>query len=942
MKILYVEDNPLDVELTTRELARGIPGLDLAVRTTVAAGAAELEAQADYDAVLTDLRLPDGSGLDIVNLVRARKLASAVVVLTGQGDEEIAVAAIKAGADDYVAKREGYSRRLPQLVLAAVDRVHVENTRKAGRLRVLYAEHNQADIELTRRHLAQRAPHIHVDTVYSAAEVLARLPAHPGGGAPYDVVMLDFGLPDGNAIELLKVMRDERHLDIPVVLVTGQGDEEIAAQVLRLGASDYIVKHGGYLFEVPVALENAHAQAGLARERAALERRLVEMDAVYHVAHALLTAQTQAEAVDILLNQAMAALQTDAAAVWLLDGARTMLYTVAASGWCANCRSTQLAHDRSSTGSMLGSALGSAVPRVERDIRTLPNLSDPLASCAPPGWSGCWVPIRTPRASVGVLFVSLALPRIIGGEQARLLLSLAEMAGSMIERLRLLDEARAQARAQAALTQQIVNTVPEGLALVDSDGQILLANPAAEQFLGKLCPTEAVPQPGTIVRLGPWPLAEILVPDSGWREFEHQGRTYTLSCRQVEPAEPASAWVLVLADLTGQRMQQRYQEIQERLATVGQLAAGIAHDFNNVLGVITVYADILLAAPNFDLKQQSQLATVFDQAQHAANLVRQILDFSRRAVMERSRLDLFPLLNEQVKLLRRTLPENIELQLQADQVQLPVDADPTRLRQVLMNLAINARDAMPDGGRLFFRVSTVDVGPGRSPAPLPDMAPGRWLCLVAEDTGTGIAPEHLPHIFEPFFTTKAPGAGTGLGLAQVYGIVKQHGGAIDVSSTPGQGTRFRLYLPLAAAIGEQGSPAAAAPPLGKGEWILLVEDNPELRAAVGDSLEGQGYHVLKAPDAEAAMAAAGGAGHAIDLVLTDLVMPGINGVEMFTALRPLHPCAKLIVMTGHPLTEARMAVLDNIGSWIQKPFALNSLLRKVRLLLDAPRLPPCV
>ena len=155
----------------------------------------------------------------------------------------------------------------------------------------------------------------------------------------------------------------------------------------------------------------------------------------------------------------------------------------------------------------------------------------------------------------------------------------------------------------------------------------------------------------------------------------------------------------------------------------------------------------------------------------------------------------------------------------------------------------------------------------------------------------------------------------------------------------------RVGPPLPVWLGRSGlgwrSDAAAAPPLGKGEWILLVEDNPELRAAVGDSLEGQGYHVLKAPDAEAAMAAAGGAGHAIDLVLTDLVMPGINGVEMFTALRPLHPCAKLIVMTGHPLTEARMAVLDNIGSWIQKPFALNSLLRKVRLLLDAPRLPPC-
>jgi signal transduction histidine kinase/DNA-binding response OmpR family regulator len=934
MKILYVEDNPLDIELTSRELSRGIPTLKLAVRTTVAAGAAVLEEQGDYDVVLTDLRLPDGSGLDIVNLVRARNLASAVVVLTGQGDEEIAVAAIKAGADDYVAKREGYSRRLPQLVLAAVDRFRVETTRKAGMLRVLYAEHNQADIELTRRHLAQRAPHIQVDTVYSAAEVLAQLPAAAGSESAYDVLLLDFGLPDGDAIELLKVLRNERRLDIPVVLVTGQGDEEIAAQVLRLGASDYIVKHGGYLFEVPVALENAHARAGLARERAALERRLAEMDAVYHVAHALLTAQTQEEAVGILLHQAMAALQTPAAAVWLLDSAQEALRTAATSGWCECFGSAQLARDASIAGSVLGSRLGSPAPRVERDIRAIPNLPELLASCAPTGWGGCWVPIRTPRALVGVLFLSVALPRTIDGEQARLLLSLAEMAGSMIERLRLLDEAHVQ----AALTQQIVDTVPEGLALVDSSGQILLANPAAEQLLTRLGQTAVGTPPGAIARLGPWPLSEILARGKRWQEFEHQGRTYTVSCRQVVPADPHSAWVLVLADLTNQRVQQRYQEVQERLATVGQLAAGIAHDFNNVLGVITVYADILLAAPNLEMKQQSQLATIFDQAHHAANLVRQILDFSRRAVMERSRIDLFPLLNEQVELLRRMLPENIDLQLQVDQMQLEVDADPTRLRQVLMNLAINARDAMPEGGRLSFYAATIDVGPGHSPMPLPDMAPGAWLYLAVEDTGTGIATEHLPHIFEPFFTTKAPGAGTGLGLAQVYGIVKQHGGALDVTSTLGKGTCFRLFLPLAAAAGEPPCPPAAAPPAGRGEWILLVEDNAELRTAVAISLESQGYRVVAEPHAEAALAAARAAGHPIDLVLTDLVMPGMSGIEMFAALRPTQPYAKLIVMTGHPLTEARMAILENIGSWIQKPFALNSLLRKVRLQLDAPRL----
>ncbi len=934
MRILYVEDNPLDVELTQRELSRAIPALDLQVRTTLAAGAAELHAATGYDVVLTDLRLPDGSGLDIVNQVRARRLNCAVVVLTGQGDEEIAVAAIKAGADDYVAKREGYSRRLPQLVLAAIDRFRLETTRKAGLLRVLYAEHNQADIELTRRHLAQRAPHIQVDTVYSAAEVLARLPVAPGAAAAYnasyDVLLLDFGLPDGNAIELLKVVRGERRLDIPVVLVTGQGDEEIAAQVLRLGASDYIVKHGGYLFEVPVALENAHAQAGLARERAALERRLAEMDAVYHVAHALLTAQTQEEAVGILLHQAMAALQTQAAAVLLLDGAEGTLQAAAASGWCARLPSVTLEQDAS----IAGRVLDSASPRMEPEVCAMPGLREPLASSAPPGWGGCWVPIRTPRARVGVLFVSVPLPRTIADEQARLLLSLAEMAGSMIERLRLLHEARLQGE----LTQQIVNTVPDGLALVGSSGQILLANPAAEELLARLGAATAG-RPTAITDLGDQLLGELIVRGRGWQEFDHQGRTYTLLSRHVDPADPESASVLVLADITRQRELQRYHEVQERLATIGQLAAGIAHDFNNVLGVITVYSDILSAAPNLEISQQKQLATIIDQAHHAANLVRQVLDFSRRSVMERSRVDLFPLLNEQIKLLRRTLPENIDLQFEADQTHLVVDADPTRLRQVLMNLAINARDAMPEGGRLSYRAGSIEVGPDHSPPPLPDMQAGRWLYLEVADTGTGIAPEHLPHIFEPFFTTKSPGAGTGLGLAQVYGIVKQHDGAIDVSSIPGQWTRFCVYLPLAAAVDSIEEVKAAQPPGGRGELILLVEDNNELRMAIAESLEGMGYNVLAAPHAEAALGAVAQTRRLIDLVLTDLVMPGINGLELFAALRPAHPSAKLIVMTGHPLTEARMAILESLGSWIQKPFALNTLTYKVRLQLDAQRSP---
>jgi PAS domain S-box-containing protein len=1048
MKLLYIEDSPLDVELTRRELLLAIPDLSLTVAGTVTSGMAELQARADYDLVLTDLRLPDGSGLDIVNYVREHSLHCAVIVLTGQGDEEIAVAAIKAGADDYVAKRSGYALRLPHLIQAALGRFRAEIARKSGLLRVLYAEHNEADIELTRRHLVQRAPHIQLETVYSAAEVLGRLSLAGGEDPRCDVLLLDFSLPDDNALDLLRVLRHERRLDLPVVLVTGQGDEEVAAQVLRLGAADYIVKHAGYLFELPIALENAFAQASLARERAALrasearfrrlaenaadliysvsfvperrfeyvspaaialtgytpeehyadpdlgfkiihpgdrhllenagsgalefsrplvlrwvrkdgavlwteqrntpvfneegqlvgiegiarditdsmndklalEQQLTELEAIYGVSNALRTAQTEDAAVTILVDQALAALKTSAAAVWLYDPARGRLHVAAASGWCAALRHTQLAPGES----IAGEVFATAAPRVEATIVDIPNLGEPLRSCAPQGWGGAWLPIHTSSEIVGILFVAVEGPRTIAGEQVKLLHSLSEMAGSIIQRLRLLHEAQVQAE----LMQQIVNTMPDGLALLDSRGHVLLANPAANQLLSRLGAAGGE----RIVALGERQLDEILAGGSVWQEIEHNGGIYLINCSPIDPEGPSTLWVLVLADVTDQRQQQRYQETQDRLATVGQLAAGIAHDFNNVLGVITVYSEILLSVPNLTEKQHNYLTTVIDQAQHAARLVRQVLDFSRQSVMERSQVDLYPLLNEQIKLLRHTLPENIDLQLYAERKHLVVHADPTRLRQVVMNLAINARDAMPEGGRLAFTLARSDVAPGD--APLPGVEPGAWLRLEVEDTGSGIAPEHLPHIFEPFFTTKAPGAGTGLGLAQVYGIVMQHGGAIDAESTPGKGTRFTMYLPLVEAGAETHSSGSTAPVTGGGESLMVVEDNVELREAIADSLTRLGYHVITAPDAETAVTLATEIRRPLDLVLTDLVLPGANGVEMYASLQRRHPHVRLIVMTGHPLTEARMAILRNIDNWIQKPFTLASLAARVRSLLD--------
>ena len=1062
MNILYVEDDSVDVELARRALRQA--NVQVISASTVEEAMATLthggEPSPQFDLVLTDLRLPDGTGLDILYAIRQAQLPLPVVVLTGQGDEDVAISAIKAGADDYITKRGDYHHRLPDIVRAAAERFRQQSLRRQGSLRVLYAEQDPASSERTRRHLAQHAPHIRLDVVGSGQEVLRRLPHVPSTASgevndragEYDVLLLDFNLPDVSALELLKVIHDERRLNVPVVLVTSQGNEEVAVQALRLGATGYIVKHAGYLTELPIAIENANYHARLAREQAALrsseerfrrlaenapdliyryvlapqprleyvspaavqltgytpedhyadpdlvfkitepadrpllaeaisgkipfgepmilrwrhrngstvwaeqrnapifdssgrltaiegiardvtqtietmatlQQRLGELEALHHLSNALRTAQTQDAAVTILLSQTVAAMQTDAAAIWLWEPQSERLCIAAASGWCQAFQGARIAPGEGITGRVFVTAEA----HVEPHILNNPQLAEVLRSLTPPGWGAGWAPIRTSDAIVGVLFVALPLPRQVTPEQIRLLVSLAEIAGSIIQRLQLLE----QAQDQAELTQQIVNTVPEGLVLVAGSGCILLANAAGESLLrelGDIRPHDEV------AAIGGYPMREIPAPEKGWQELTYGSRTFILNARPVEPQAAATSWVLVLDEVTQEREQQRYQEAQDRLATVGQLAAGLAHDFNNVLGVISVYADVLLMAPNLTPRQQQQLATIADQTHHAGDLVRQILDFSRRSVMERSDVDMYQLLNEQVRLLRHTLPETIELKLNVQQNHLVVNADPTRLRQVLMNLALNARDAMPGGGTLSFTLGSVDVAPeDNRPAPLPDVQPGVWLRLEVADTGTGIAAAHLPHIFEPFFTTKPPGLGSGLGLAQVYGIVKQHGGAIGVATLPSQGTTFTLYLPLAAIAPTLAAAQPVLPARGGSECILLVEDNGELREALAQSLASLGYRVLEAHDAATALDLAKKAPGGIDLVLTDLVLPDANGVELFQALEPSQPQAKVIVMTGHPITEARMDALKHIAHWIEKPFAFNTVAAKVRLVLN--------
>ncbi|MFH1019280.1 MAG: PAS domain S-box protein, partial [Pseudomonadota bacterium] len=268
MRILYLDDNQADVNLTRRALASTS---SLEVAPDLATALALLASPSPpYEVALSDLRLPDGSGLDLLAHVRTRKLPLAVVILTASGDQDSAVAALKAGADDYLIKHGDYLKRLPETLARAQAHFRETGAGRTRALRVLYAEDNPLDVELTRHHLLHYAPHLQLEVLSSGAELLNRLPDTSAADPPCEILLLDFKLPDTNALELIKIIREERELDLPVVVVSGQGNEEVVADAMRLGVEDYLVKHGGYLFELPATLERAHRQAQLRREHEAL------------------------------------------------------------------------------------------------------------------------------------------------------------------------------------------------------------------------------------------------------------------------------------------------------------------------------------------------------------------------------------------------------------------------------------------------------------------------------------------------------------------------------------------------------------------------------------------------------------------------------------------------------------------------------------------------
>ncbi|HVL69972.1 MAG TPA: PAS domain S-box protein [Vicinamibacterales bacterium] len=393
----------------------------------------------------------------------------------------------------------------------------------------------------------------------------------------------------------------------------------------------------------------------------------------------------------------------------------------------------------------------------------------------------------------------------------------------------------------------------------------------------------------------------------------------------------------MVQDVTEQRRLEEELRQAQKMEAVGRLAGGIAHDFNNILTIILGNCDEALEALPAGHPQRQNVVDISEAAERAALLTRQLLAFSRRQILRPEEIDLNAVVEKMTGMLRRVIGEDVSLLTCLDPAPALVLVDPGQVQQILLNLCINARDAMPGGGTITLETTRMEVG-SRELLRDPSMQPGPHVALIVRDTGVGITDEIKRHVFEPFFTTKELGKGTGLGLATVYGIVRQSRGGIYFDTTPGGGTAFTVAFPAIA------GPPAAGPPVrtaheradtGVG-CVLLAEDEPAVRALAQRALTGSGYKVLEASSGEEALTLAAAHSGPIELLVTDVVMPGMNGPELATRVRALRPEIRVLYMSGYSETLA----LDSFNagddvSFLQKPFSIGEIRARVRSLLDA-------
>jgi two-component system, cell cycle sensor histidine kinase and response regulator CckA len=637
--------------------------------------------------------------------------------------------------------------------------------------------------------------------------------------------------------------------------------------------------------------------------------------------------------------------------VLLLDADGVTLRTGAAPSLPANyCAAID--------GTRIGSDVGSCGTAVYRKQAVIVSdiASDPLweryrGLALPHGLRACWsTPIAAQSGAVlGTFAVYYREPRTPEAQHLQSITHATNLAGIAIEH----DRAKLQLRAAEDRYRTLVERLPAitYIAELGAGGRWHYVSPQIESILG-FAPAEWLAEPMNWMNHIHADDREIALAaerrfqethelfQAEYRMFARDGRMLWFRDEGVMLRETDDRSVLmqgVMYDVTGHKRLEDQLRHSQKMEAVGQLAGGVAHDFNNLLMLIQAHNERLRERIAAGDPAHEDALEIERAVTRAASLTRQLLAFSRKQVLDAKVLNLNTVLTDVVRMLDRLIPNHIEVRTAQAAVLGRIKADPGQIEQMILNLAVNARDAMPHGGRLTLETKNVEVDEAYARA-YEGVPIGQYVMLAVSDTGVGMDSQTQARIFEPFFTTKEPGKGTGLGLATVYGVVKQMGGAIWVRSEPGQGTSFDIYLPQVDAAVERPAPEGrTAPEAAQSgtETVLLVEDQDGIRDLVREFLQRKGYEVLQANDGDHALRIADEHKNPIHLLVTDIVMPNVGGRELARRLTKARPNMKVLFMSGYP---DHVSLSGEVGgehaAVLQKPFMLDTLARKVRGLLD--------
>lgn len=772
-------------------------------------------------------------------------------------------------------------------------------------LRVLILEDREDDAELVLLELRRGGfvpEHLRVGTAGEFAAALDR---------NWDVIVADFTLPSFSGIDALTQLR-ARGLPTPFIFILGSIGEEVAVAARRADAQDYIFKEDLKRLVPTIERELRKTAARHEKEHAEAERE---------------RAKWQAQKIITIVSEAIVAVDSDQRIVIFNPAAESLFGYASAEA--------------------IGQPLELLLPlsAVGGHRRHVENFAGgPVATR--------WMNERgtvTGRRRDGTEFAAEVSIAKFAEEGRSLFIAVVR---DITKRRRI----EAELHNKTQLLSAVINQMPHAIVAMDMDRRLTLWNPAAEELFG-FTAGEALGQR----------YDELLVPaeerqqfDRAWkalhaaepvrkraeRRLHKNGRTVDVEISGVGLSGPKGEFrgsVGMLEDVTEQRAIQRQLQQAQRLEAVGQMTGGLAHDFNNLLAIVIGNLDLIVSRLDADpdAKRMADAATA--AALRGADLTRQMLAFARRQSLSAEPIDLNAIVANTIDLLRRTLGEQIEIRLDLAEGLWPTLADPSQVESAVVNLALNARDAMAGGGVLTIETANKRFDAAYA-AKNVDVKPGDYTMLVVSDTGAGIAPEILDRVFDPFFTTKEPGKGTGLGLAMVYGFAKQSGGHVKIYSEIDCGTSLKLYLPRADAPVAHERLEAGMGPIRGNERVLLVEDNPGVRETAVAMLEELGYRVRVAAEAEEALGWLD-RGEPVDLLFTDIVMPGVmNGRELAAEAAKRRPGLKVLFTTGF----AEAAVQNGNGSRngkglqphelvIGKPYRKSELARMLRRAIETAR-----